>query len=513
MRSSVFVALLIVLFPTFAHAAVIINEIAWMGTNVSANAEWIELFNTNSTAADLSGWHFVAASGSPSITLTGSIGANGFYLLERTSDASVPTVTADQIYTGALANTGTTLTLTDANGKTIDEVAGGANWVNVGGDNASKETAQRTTSGWETAAATPRATNVGVSIGSSTGDSGGNTTATSTATGATSGTSSVATTTAATSTDAASTSNATVNTASGSSGGPAELLPIPMLRIFAGGNRTVSSGADIAFSAVVYDGKGNKRDDAMVTWSFGDGMRRTGASIYHSYFDPGEYLAVVHVSTPDGGDALNEMVVTVKDASIKITSVSPRGIGVMNRDSRTLDLSMWRLSEGGSEFKIPPDTQILAGHSILFSSRVIELPVTNSASLLYPNGDVAATFPETTEVATAATTPSVSDVPASGAASLDRQLSGPAERSNTVQAVTPIINTKINIQKNEEAVDAPREIPATPISRGAASSSAQTAGVASAPASNSRGSGIFRSPWTLGLLGVIATAGGAFILL
>ena len=184
---------------------------------------------------------------------------------------------------------------------------------------------------------------------------------------------------------ASSTSATTTITAmtSVSSGALPEYIPIPTLRIITGGDRTVSSGADTAFTAIVYDGKGNKRDDALVTWSFGDGIRNVGASVFHKYYDPGEYLAVVHVTTSsDGGNALAEVVVTVKDAGIKIVSISSRGITLTNNDSRTLDLSFWRLSMGGEEFKIPEDTLILAGRSILFPSQIIELPLADTASLL-----------------------------------------------------------------------------------------------------------------------------------
>lgn len=214
-------ALLFFALPAFARAAVMINEIAWMGTAVSANAEWMELYNSGDASVDLTGWHLIAANGSPSIALAGSIDADGYFLLERTSDASVPDVTADQIYTGALVNTGTTLTLTDSSGNVVDQVIGGANWANVGGDNASKETAQRTSSGWETAIATPRAMNAGASDATSNLDD------TSDASSTSSDNSSTTTSTTETTTAAVS-----------SSGGPAEYLPIPTLRIVTGGDRT-----------------------------------------------------------------------------------------------------------------------------------------------------------------------------------------------------------------------------------------------------------------------------------
>src|SRR6185437_15624418 len=140
-----------VLLPAAAHATVLINEVAWMGSADNANAEWIELTSTDSTPTDLTGWKITSSTGAPSIILAGSIRANGFFLLERTSDATVPSVTADQIYSGALSNSGATLTLTDANGNQVDQVVGGDNWSSIGGDNATKDTAQHTATGWVTA--------------------------------------------------------------------------------------------------------------------------------------------------------------------------------------------------------------------------------------------------------------------------------------------------------------------------------------------------------------------------
>ena len=283
---------------------------------------------------------------------------------------------------------------------------------------------------------------------------------------------------------------ATVSTGSASP----EYIPISTLRIIAGSDRTVSSGADTAFTATVYDGKGNKRGDALVVWSFGDGMRRTGASVFHRYYDLGEYLAVVRATTADGGDARSEITVMVKNAGIKITAVSARGITLMNGDSRTLDLSLWRLSAGGQEFKIPEDTQILAGRSILFPSPVTQLPAASTVSLLYPSGEMAATYPT---------------------AAVDAQPSTPAKSYKQMQAVEPpvaseakpIISQKANVQAYEKAVIAPAE--ATKLaSAGAALPSVDTA--SSAPI---RASGLFRSPWTLSFIGVIALASVAFIFL
>jgi hypothetical protein len=128
---------------------ILIDEIAWMGTIISANDEWIELYNNTSSSVDLNGWNLNASDESPLINLTGAIPAHGFYLLERTDDNSLPDLPADQIYTGALGNSGEFLKLTDSSGSLIDQADFSAGWT--AGDNITKQTMERKDlSSWQT---------------------------------------------------------------------------------------------------------------------------------------------------------------------------------------------------------------------------------------------------------------------------------------------------------------------------------------------------------------------------
>ena len=106
---------------------VVINEIAWMGTAVSYNDEWLELHNPSTQAVDLTGWTLTDGD-DLTITLTSTIPAQGYYLLERTNDDSVPGVVGDQTYTGSLSNEGETLSLTDDAAVLSDEVPCGSGW-------------------------------------------------------------------------------------------------------------------------------------------------------------------------------------------------------------------------------------------------------------------------------------------------------------------------------------------------------------------------------------------------
>ncbi len=116
---------------------VLINEIAWMGTDNSANDEWLELYNPGNEAVDLTGWTLKSQDGTPNIVFgEKSIAPGGYFLLERTDDSTIPNISADQIYTGALGNSGEYLELRNKEGDLVDFVPASGDWVH--GDNAAK---------------------------------------------------------------------------------------------------------------------------------------------------------------------------------------------------------------------------------------------------------------------------------------------------------------------------------------------------------------------------------------
>ncbi len=144
-----------------AFAAVVLSEIAWMGSSNSSSDEWIELQNQSSSVADLTGWKITGKGGATIVLLSGSISPNGYFLIERSDDNAVPEVTADLVvsFGKGISNDGETLKLVDGGGTTVDTAVGGKNWSKLGGDKVSKHTAQRTSSGWITAPPTPKAQN------------------------------------------------------------------------------------------------------------------------------------------------------------------------------------------------------------------------------------------------------------------------------------------------------------------------------------------------------------------
>jgi len=166
----VFTFALLLAPQTFAATPsdVVINEIAWMGTTESYNNEWVEFYNSTQNEISLDGWILRATDGTPIINLLGAIPGNGYFLLERTDDNTVPSQTAHQIYTGALGNSGEHLELVDNQGAIVDDVNSWGNWF--AGDNTSKQTMERKNSklagsdvaSWKTAntiGGTPKAQN------------------------------------------------------------------------------------------------------------------------------------------------------------------------------------------------------------------------------------------------------------------------------------------------------------------------------------------------------------------
>ena len=126
-----------------ARNKIIFNEIAWMGSLNSFNDEWIELKNISNKEVSLAGWQLLDKNRDIEIIFDEQdfIPVNGFFLLERTDDDSVPNIKADKIYTGWLSNQNESLRLFDQNCNLIDEILAVPDWL--AGDNLEKQTMER----------------------------------------------------------------------------------------------------------------------------------------------------------------------------------------------------------------------------------------------------------------------------------------------------------------------------------------------------------------------------------
>ncbi len=135
---------------------VVLNEVAWMGTEDGYTKEWFELKNISKRDISLSGWQILDYDNEIKIKLSESavILPGEFFLFERGNDDSVPGEAADVIYKGNLSNDGTKKTeglrLFDGECTLHDEVYAAPWWP--AGNNKEKRTMERDRDaiGWHT---------------------------------------------------------------------------------------------------------------------------------------------------------------------------------------------------------------------------------------------------------------------------------------------------------------------------------------------------------------------------
>lgn len=328
--------------PLVAHASVVINEIAWMGTSVSANDEWIELYNNGGTAVSLDGWT-LSDGVSLEIPLTGSVSPGQYAVLERTDDSSAPE-TAFLIYTGALANDGRTLTLTRADATIEDRVTGGENWESIGGDNISKNTAQRSTGGWITANPTPGRANQTVHIPP---ESDGP---------------------ALEENDTTTSSGSSANS-SGRRAQTSEKIKEGELQLEMYAPRTGYVNQEILFEVAPF-GVTDRLSSFRYEWSFGDLGHARGEKVKHSYAFPGEYVVVV-----EGGHAIHNAtqrhIITILSVELSIERTSDGLIHIRNMASHEVDLSEYTI-RGDVGIVVPKNTMLLPGTTLTIDNSRIE---------------------------------------------------------------------------------------------------------------------------------------------
>lgn len=358
------VGVLFLFFPFFVNASVVINEVAWMGTTNSASDEWIELFST--TAESLDGWTVSTSDGGMNITLTGSISGGGYHLIERTDDTTVPNIPADFItpFGNGLSNTGEVLVLKNGSGVVIDTVDAGAGWL--AGDNTTKETMQKSGSGWITAPGTPKAVNA-ASIPES---SGGNETEE----------------------NAPAESNEEELPQDSKSG----LIDKKQFRADAGGDTVAIVGVEKLFEGKGYDLDGKLLMSGDFLWNFGDGASARGRNVNHIFLYPGKYRVVLDVSSGIY-NASDTILVDVIMPALSLSEIKPGVEGfaeLRNNSAYELDISYWAIGNESLAYYFPQDTYILPHAYVVipFSVSHIEFSSFGKATLYYPNTAVADSF-------------------------------------------------------------------------------------------------------------------------
>lgn len=319
-----------------AHADIIINEIAWMGTTTSIADEWIELYNNGASPVNIDGWSLSASDGSPVISLSGSISAGGYAVLERTDDTTVPGVTALVIYTGALSNDGEHLILKNNTNQTMDEINALDGWTK--GDADTKKTMQQNSGVWVTGTATPGLINVTTDDTSSSGVSG-------------SGIGSGTTTTT--------TNKSTLNEEDTER---IEIYKDPTYSARMVLPNIIVAGNPFPVSAIVMQDEKYKLLTGKYEWSMGDGeffIYNENKLFDYTYQYPGEYIiqfryypSIFSVEP----SSLHERKITVIPDTVYIEKISTSGVVTLkNMSTNTVDIKGWKIVNkiNGDSFIFP----------------------------------------------------------------------------------------------------------------------------------------------------------------
>ncbi len=335
-------------------ASVSFSEVAWMGSVDSANYEWIELYNSGTEAVPVEGWS-INDGLNLNINLSGVIGSNSYAVLERTSEESAPGA-AFLIYTGALVNTGVTLILKNNNGDIVDQVPGGEDWQNIGGDNTTKETAQYTTSGWVTDVPTPGTkNNLGrveeevVVVPKST-------------------------------------TNSSKTSSGGSSKSSAATVPLNNTETKMVLTTEIQSVAyvnqNVAFKAKVKGLDENSGRRVRYEWNFGDSYYAASTSAKHSYRYPGTYIVTVY-ARKDKEEQTARHEITVLPVNFSITKNDRGDIQINNDAPYDVDISGYVL-KGLESIIFPPRTVIVSKGTITIEARRLK-GQTEALIVLYDN--------------------------------------------------------------------------------------------------------------------------------
>jgi hypothetical protein len=369
--------LVFVYFFTIAgqvSASVVLNEIAWMGYLGDANNEWIELYNSSSEDIDLSGWKIEAVDGTPNITIgNGTIGSQGYFLLERTDDASVPEVTADVIYTGALQNTGETLHLKDSQGVIVDTAPFSSGWT---APEDLTQTLSRFGNSWDSSVPTPRAPNQASEDlpedqeeeNDEEAEEGGD------------------------------------DESSEGSKKEEKKTAYKDRKVTIISEQHGYVGVPLSFTSYVRDRDGSPILRGIFQWNMGNGdlvyKNKPGVFTY-TYTYPGEYVVSLSFNKELFNYSIEEIepeiearkIITVIENPVSIESVdnSKGAILLRNNSPYAIDLHNWIIRGSNSQFVIPRRSIINPGKTAAFSQKAIKVSG-NYIQLFSPTGGLTSEF-------------------------------------------------------------------------------------------------------------------------
>ena len=489
---------LIFLLPHFTHAQVSINEIMYNPKGSDTGREWIELYNAGGTDVTMvagsgkGAWKVNDGSNHNLVDPASGTGrgalvipAGGYLLVSNDPTNFISGEYAGGSYSVikssiSLNNTGTTVSLIDGTGTTVDS----ATYTNASGGSDDGTSLQKQADGsWIAALPTPGAANSLVPYVPPSTDTSSDSQTSDT----TDQTPQASTTT---------TSSQNTSVAESSYVAP----PTPSLFADAGADRTVIVGADVEFDAQAYDKDQESLDPSTVrfSWNFGDGGTAEGQSVLHHFVYPGRYAVMLDIAQNKSAVS-DEAIVTAEPAALSFLVLPDGGVEVDNNAGHDLDLSDWIVRQDAgtfaAQFMLPDHSTILSGSSIKISAQTLSFRAASSTMLEYPNGVLALAAGATTAPAPAPTPASSPTVNAPNVPSTAKTFSVAADAVSdpVTDGSDAALQTDAVISSDSAATDT------------IATTSAEAAAAAGARASSSR-------IWWLAALGLAVLAAVSLII-
>ncbi len=368
----------VLFLPCLAFADVKINEVAWMGTSTSQYSEWIELYNSGSSDISLAGWKLYKAGDEALFTLSKTIKAGGYMLVERTTASApdaVPGINDESgsFGNGGLSNSGEDLALKDDKGNVMDSLSYASGWP--AGDIATKDTMQWNGTTWITAPGTPDMQNAAVADVPPPTTSGSSGSPTSTSASSSSNTSSP-------SKNSAGSSSGTKTTSTKS-----KLTVMVPKNIFQGVQNEFDATATL--SDTLRTGQG------YYYWNMGNGvtyMQTTLSPIMYTYPYAGTYTVSLsyYASTLSAQPALQDTanaVVTVPTATLAVVD-NGSALQIINNGTKAMNIGQWPISTTQGNRALPPMTIIAAKAHITVTAQLLGLSRFQNPVLHTPDGAV-----------------------------------------------------------------------------------------------------------------------------
>lgn len=364
------ITILVVLFliPKMVFGNVAINEIAWMGTEISDSNEWIELYNNGDTSVDIGNWSIYGSDTGQCLNFSSADGnistiipASGYLIYaNHTTDLGMGVVDIWDATIGLNNDSPGQLILYDMSnctGSVIDTINQTTTWL--AGKSATKQTMEKTATGWQTSlnpGGTPKAQN-----------------------------------------------------SSGAVEEPEPAIEQPAHSTTITNEPPVADAGDniIGFvnQELTFDGTKSSdpnRDELHYEWNMGNGKLIEMPSFTYTYPYPGTYLITLMVF--DGKKyASDTITVQIQQAQITINEFMANSenkdektgwIEVYNDADMIMDISNWRLDDsasGSAPFVFPKNTFIAPKSYLTFSQQITDIDLNNnkdSVRLLLPSGTV-----------------------------------------------------------------------------------------------------------------------------